>query len=179
MMDDPKDPFVLTRPKIFAYGAGVVSLLSLLAWMYVPDAPEDTSLRAPLAGPGSQSAALEGNTESAASASAGAPGAEQASAPVPEKGPEALYERYCTQCHGSDGLGKTMMARMMEGNMPNLVKGPFAVERTPESIAALIKQGSANKRMPGFARELGDEGATVLANYVLTFPEIKKAQEEK
>ena len=186
MMDDPKDPFVLTRAKIFAYGCGVVAVLSVLAWFYIPDAPRDMARSAPLQGPGSQSAALEGSSSNETESGAGAPGpaASGAEAPGPaavrtaEREPAALYERYCTQCHGSDGLGNTMMARMMEGAVPNLVQGPFAVERSVEAIAALVKQGSANKRMPGFERELGDEGANALAAFVLAFPETKKSSED-
>ena len=179
MMNDARDPFVITRPKVFLYGTCVVGVLALLIWLYVPDAPRDTALSSPLQGPGSQSATLEdpGALQGAAASGAAAEGPAALRAASAE--PAALYERYCTQCHGPDGLGKTMMARMMDGGVPSIVQGPFKVERTTDAIAALLRQGSANKRMPGFERELGEAGSRALADYVLAFPETKKVPEPK
>jgi mono/diheme cytochrome c family protein len=187
-MNDPKDPFRLTRGKLFLYGSAVTLVLAALTWLYVPTAPRDIARSAPLEGPGSQSAALEGvpSDASAPSSTTGEGGAGSAGSPqgaaalrAAQSSPEALYERFCVQCHGADGRGKTMMSRMMEGGVPNIVEGPFAVERNIDAIARLVRQGSANKRMPGFEREIGEDASRELASYVLAFPDTKKADETK
>jgi len=174
MMNDPKDPFALTRTKVFLYGAGVTAVLAGLAWLYVPASPLSRAVSAPLTGPGSQSAALSG--EPAASTGSAPTAQSPAELIAQNNGPEALYSRFCTQCHGDDGLGNTMMARMMTAKVPNLVTGPWQVARTPEAVSQLILKGSESKAMPGFERELGSEKARALADYVLTFPDVKKPQ---
>ena len=180
MMNDPKDPFELTRKKVFLYGAGVTAALAALVWLYVPVAPANRAVSAPLAGPGSQQAALSASEPSVVSSTTAESKVSAPSAQSPAEllaqnnAPPGLYERYCAQCHGADGKGDTMMARMMTVKPPSLVDGPWKVARSPEAIAQLLLKGSENKAMPGFERELGDEKARALATYVLTFPEIKK-----
>jgi mono/diheme cytochrome c family protein len=201
MMNDPKDPFYLTRGKVFAVGTGVTLLVAAGVWFFVPAAPTDKAISAPLAGAGSQTAALapeKAIAETDSSAASSSPDAAVASAPaVAEGNPsasapsqtatetppatpvEAHYTKFCAQCHGEDGLGKTQMARMMEGGVPSLIEGPFRLERSVEVTAALIRQGSQNKRMPGFEKELSQEDAEALAAHVLAFPETKKPKETK
>ena len=159
MMRDPKDPFELTRGKVFGYGLLASCLLAALIWIYVPKAPENRAVTIPLEGPGSQSASLA--EPSAQKAVAAASGAEN-------------YTRFCTQCHGADGKGDTQMAKMMEGKVPNLLSANPQVPRTIEAVTQLILKGSASKSMPGFEKELGAEGAQKVAEFVLELPKSQQ-----
>lgn len=188
MMNDPKDPFQATRGKIFLWGAALTAVLTGLVYLYVPKAPRDAVADAPLQGPGSESALLqggelqpgsqgqdgqqgaqgappvaEGNTGSAD----GAAGAQTpAAAAAPEGSPESNYAKYCAQCHGPAGNGDGPMARMMSQKPSNLVSGPYKYARTEEGVSALILNGIGS--MPNFKKELGEEKARELARYVLS-----------
>jgi mono/diheme cytochrome c family protein len=159
MMNDPKDPFYLSRGRLFLYGLITTAVLAALIWFYVPVAPQNVALQAPLQGPGSQTGLLAGVSPSS-----------PASTDLSAESPEALYKRFCSQCHGDDGQGKTQMGAMMDGRMPNLMLDPPKVERTLEAISQLVRNGSANKVMPGFDKELGEAGARKVAEHVLQLP---------
>jgi cytochrome c len=154
MLRDPKDPFELTRSKVFAYGLVVCVFLTALVWIYVPKAPTNSAQSVPLEGPGSQSALLAG--------------------------PESLtgeqgYTKFCAQCHGATGQADTQIAKMMGGKVPSLVSGTFSVPRNVDSIVALILKGSENGSMPGFSKELGSEGARRVSEFVLKLPQQKSS----
>ena len=150
-MLDPKDPFVLTRTRVFGYGFALCALLTALIWVYVPKAPENKAELLPLQGPGSQSASL----------------AEPSTPKLTELSGQQGYTRYCVQCHGAKGVADTQIAKMMEGKIPNLVSDTPKVARNVADISALIIKGSANGAMPGFEKELGPAGANRVAEYVL------------
>lgn len=162
-MNDPRDPFQLSRKKVFLWGAFVTILLCALVYFFVPGEPKNTLMNAPLTGPGSVSASLEGSSTAQNGAVPSSP-----LIVTDEKSngtPAQLYSKFCSACHGDDGKANTAMARMMSVHPANLVDGPFKFERSESAVAELIKNGSGV--MPGYGRELGDEKALALAKYVL------------
>lgn len=159
IMNEPNDPFRMTRLRVFLWGSGVTLVLAGLIFYAVPPAPKAVISSAPLQGPGSVQSTLE---EPLISQPA-----------IDTSNPKALFMRFCGSCHGDTGNGKSQMARMSPVPVPNLISGPFKFERTPEAVRNLILKGSPSGAMPGFERELGEQGATVLAQYALELAKEK------
>ena len=185
MMNDPKDPFYVTRSKIFMWGLAATAIIIALVFLYVPKAPKNNAQSAPLQGPGSDSSLLVPddagnlNAPNATDASDASDASGVASAPA---GPAASgepvvytadvaalaqqnYVKYCAQCHGPDGKAGGQMARMMTLKPTNLAEGPFKYARTAEGITAIIMNGVGT--MPKFGNELGATGAAQVAEYTL------------
>jgi mono/diheme cytochrome c family protein len=160
MMNDPKDPFHLTRGKVFAYGSAFTLALVVLIWFYAPGSPKTVAVTAPLQGPGSVSETLtdkSGAFTQRTYKSTGKTAAEN-------------YSTFCAQCHGATGDGESQMSRMMSIKVPNLLAGPFQVERTQQAIAKIILEGTPSKAMPGFSKEISPEDSVALADFVLAMP---------
>lgn len=169
-MNDPKDPFNLSRTKVFVIGTTATALVCGLVFLAVPPAPRNENVVAsPLQGPGSQQGAIQ--------AQAGESPASSQPVLTGQPTPAQNYARYCAQCHGDKGLADTQLARMMTSKPTNLVVGPFKFARTPEAVATLIAKGAG--AMPGFGKELGDEQGNQLATFVLTLPENPQASPTK
>lgn len=164
IMNDPKDPFHLTRKKVFLWGLTTTVIVCLLIYLFVPGEPRENLVNAPLEGPGSVSAALEGEGKAANSAVPSSPLIVNDNSKLGT--PEQNYQRFCSSCHGAKGEANTPVARMMTVKPPNLITGPFKYGRDEESVKSLIMNGGGV--MPGFGRELGDEHAAALARYALS-----------
>lgn len=159
------------RVKIFVLGSVVTLVLVGLVFLFVPGEPKENLVSAPLQGPGSVSAALEGGADAMTGAVPSSPLIITKESKLGT--PEQNYQRFCAACHGEKGDADAPMARMMTVKPPDLTKGPFQYGRTVEDVSSLIMNGGGV--MPGFGRELGEEHATALAKYVLSLEQ----QEQK
>ncbi len=159
IMNEPNDPFRMTRMRIFLWGSGVTLILAGLIFYCVPPAPTALIASAPLQGPGSVQSTLEETPPT--------------QPVIDTSNPKVLFTRFCGACHGDTGNGKSQMARMSPVPVPNLISGPFKFERTPDALRNLILKGSPSGAMPGFAQELGEQGASVLAEYALELAKEK------
>lgn len=137
------------RKKFFLGGLVVTVVFCSLILLCVPPEPKNTAVTAPL-----QSDQANG------------------SAPLivttvdPNASASDLYQRFCSGCHGAKGDADTPTARMMTVKPPNLVTGPFKYGRTSADITSLILNGGGV--MPGFGRELSEEKARGIAEFVLS-----------
>ena len=166
MMNDPRDPFVLTRSKLFVYGSVLSGVIGLLIWFYVPKAPRNLARQTSFTEKGMP---YGGDSKVAAETPA-------AAVAVAGQAME-LYTRFCQQCHGAEGAADTPMARMMSVKVPNLAKGPFSYSRDPNEIAKLIRTGSASKAMPSFAKEITEEQALEIAKFAVALEKPADANE--
>lgn len=160
MMNEPKDPFRLSARAVFLWGSGVVALLTALVFLYVPAAPKTRGIPKSYQDYGKERAAAD-QREAARD-----PDSEGVSAQSVTT-VEQRYQTFCSQCHGKKGDGEAPLARMMSKKPPSLVAGPFRFARTPEAVAALIRNGAG--AMPGFKDEISAAHALELATHVLSF----------
>jgi mono/diheme cytochrome c family protein len=70
----------------------------------------------------------------------------------------ALYDKYCSQCHGDDGAGRGVAAPYMLPAPRDFTSGKYQVRSTPtgslptdEDIARVIREGMPNTAMPAFS----------------------------
>ncbi len=87
-----------------------------------------------------------------------------------EKG-KALYngKGTCFNCHGKDGDGDGVMAKMLDPAPRNFQHHGFWRHRTEGEIFWVIKHGSPGTSMVGFAGQLTDEEIWSLIQYERTF----------
>lgn len=69
----------------------------------------------------------------------------------------AVYREYCASCHGADGSG---------GTAPSMVMGTWRHGADDASIARIIRDGTAEGGMPGFAAALNEEEVRGLVIYL-------------
>jgi mono/diheme cytochrome c family protein len=164
--------YPISRKRVFLIGTGVCAVLSVLAWVYIPEKQVSNAESITFAPKESQSS--EAVPEPQSLETAGEPQKilssetrdQQSGASIPILAPEESYKKYCAQCHGADGQGDTPMARMAGVQPTNLKTGPYKFQRSVDSIAVLIQKGNGSS-MPGFGSELGAENSRTLAQYVL------------
>lgn len=87
-----------------------------------------------------------------------------------EKG-KALYhgKGTCFNCHGKDGDGDGVMAKMLDPAPRNFQHHGFWRHRTEGEIFWVIKNGSPGTSMVGFAGQLTDEEIWAIIQYERTF----------
>lgn len=159
-MNVPKDPFRLSARTVFLWGSGVVVLLTALVFLYVPPAPKTRGIPKSYQDYGMEQ---PGTDQRGAAEDSGTEGESIQSVTTVEQ----RYQTFCSQCHGKKGDGDAPLARMMSTKPPSLIAGPFRFARTPEAIAALIRNGAG--AMPGFKDEISEAQALELATHVLAF----------
>ncbi len=153
IMNDPKDPFYVSRKKVFLWGLIATSIICALVFLYVPGQPMQKGNVKTL----EQALPVENSSSNAPAVSV-----------IP---PAESYAKFCSQCHGKEGLADTTFADMMSVKPSNLVKGPFKFDRSKDTLKSLIMTGTGP--MPGFAKELGEKNAEALVEYVLQLEKPK------
>jgi len=101
-------------------------------------------------------------------------------------GGEALYNKYCSQCHGTDGAGLGIAAKFLKPAPRDFTKGKFKVRRTPtgslpldEDLMRVVEVGLPYTSMPGFSELLSDSEIKSIVEHVKGFsadfvdPELK------
>lgn len=87
-----------------------------------------------------------------------------ACAPAPgDRGPEALYARYCARCHGDDGRGDAEKNLLNPGL--DLTASDWAADGARTEIHERIADGHGS--MPGFAKRLSEDELEGLVELVL------------
>lgn len=82
---------------------------------------------------------------------------------------KVLYADNCTRCHGADGRGQTAMGRAFAA--PNLTDAAWWKKERPSDrrLAASIRDGRNQQRMPAFGQQLSKSEIAALAAFVRTF----------
>ena len=75
----------------------------------------------------------------------------------------ALWNATCSGCHGRDGRGHGE-ARPPGAQIPDFTTSAWQSGRSDEQIAQAIRDGRG--MMPGFGKQLNDQGIAVLLGYV-------------
>ena len=99
---------------------------------------------------------------------------------------KALYDKFCSQCHGDTGDGAGVAAKHLNPLPRNFTTGKFKVRTTPSGAMPLtsdlkhiIKVGMPYTSMPAWP-ELTDDELTALAYYIKSFsPEFSNADFDK
>lgn len=153
----------LSRARIFAIGSVATVVLSGLILVCVPEKP---AVIANSAKP------QQLQTEPAAvSTSAPTGPSELRSGPTGK----VVYQRFCAGCHGADGRGETMMARMMSSRPPNLAEGAWKGPQTREGVIDIVRNGRG--AMPAYEKEISNEAElNSLADYVLSLRKTGEVQ---
>jgi len=88
---------------------------------------------------------------------------------------KALYDRYCTQCHGDKGDGQGPAALHLRPMPRDFTRGKFKVRTTPngalpthQDITSIIRLGMPYSSMPAWPK-LGDQQISDLAYHIKTF----------
>lgn len=88
---------------------------------------------------------------------------------------EALYDKWCAQCHGETGDGRGIAAPYLQPRPRDFTAGKYKIRTTPNGtmptdadVARVIREGIPYTGMPGFP-ELGETGIRNLVYYLKTF----------
>ncbi len=76
-----------------------------------------------------------------------------------------VYAAVCATCHGDQGKPSASMAAQLA--VRDLTEPAFRARVTVALVEAQVRQGSANKLMPGFAGSLTDAQITAVAAWVV------------
>ena len=77
-----------------------------------------------------------------------------------------IFETICARCHGNDGKGEAT-ARLRLG-VPDMSTPEWQGAHADAAIAAQIRDGSKNKKMPGFGDYFTDEQIAAIVAHVRT-----------
>lgn len=80
-----------------------------------------------------------------------------------------LFEKSCSTCHGSDGLGQGETAMYLTEKIPSFKSPNFKHGNSNEQIFNTIKNGVTKTSMKSFASELSDKEIWYLTFYVKSF----------
>jgi mono/diheme cytochrome c family protein len=101
-------------------------------------------------------------------------------APPPATGKpaiRALFQKYCTKCHESNGTGKA--ARDLLPDIPDFTKSAWQKKRSDAQLQASILEGEKTG-MPAFAGKVTKSQARDLVRHIRTFaPAAKKPRQEQ
>jgi len=89
-----------------------------------------------------------------------------ASSTYPDVRPAAqIYRKYCSSCHGSDGLAKTVKAKFNHAR--NLADPAWQNDVSDERIFNSIMNGrNVRGNMPAFNKKISEQEADALVTYV-------------
>ena len=97
-----------------------------------------------------------------------APAAGTAAAVVPpDDAGQDLYNARCAACHGRDGKAKTPIGVKLKTK--DLTEGAISKELTPASIAKVVEEGTADKKMPAYQGRYSTEEMAALVKYLRAF----------
>lgn len=77
----------------------------------------------------------------------------------------ALFDASCAGCHGRDGRGQGE-ARPPGAQIPDMTSAAFQSARSDAQLQTSIRDGRG--MMPGFSKQLTEQGITALVQYVRT-----------
>ncbi len=81
---------------------------------------------------------------------------------------KALFERQCVSCHGPTGTGDGKSAAHMTPPPADLTDGTWEHGASDGEIYTLIKDGSKNTAMKGFASKMTAQELWSVVNYIRT-----------
>lgn len=91
---------------------------------------------------------------------------------------EALYNKYCSQCHGEDGSGVGIATPYLKPAPRDFTSGKYKIRRTPtgslpldEDLTRVIEVGLPYTAMPGFENHLNKGQIQSIVEYIKTFSE--------
>ncbi len=82
---------------------------------------------------------------------------------------KALYEEYCTACHGAEGRGDGPHASVLEHTPPDFTDPHMAEEMTDAAFFWRTSEGIPDEDMPPFKDKLSAEQRWQLVQYLRTF----------
>ena len=89
---------------------------------------------------------------------------------------KAVYDKYCSQCHGDEGDGNGVATRYLKPAPRDLTSGKYKIRRTPtgslpldEDLKRVIEVGLPYTAMPGFEGHLTDSQIDEVVEYIKTF----------
>ena len=96
---------------------------------------------------------------------------------------KALYQKYCSQCHGENGDGEGPAAPHLRPRPRNFTTGKFKIRTTPngalpthQDLVSIIRRGMPYTSMPAWPN-LSDQEVTDLAYFITTFsPDFAKPE---
>jgi mono/diheme cytochrome c family protein len=84
-----------------------------------------------------------------------------------------LYESQCVSCHGTSGTGDGKMAAKMTPKPSNLADASWKHGSSDGEIYTLVKDGSKNTPMKGFASKMTAQEMWSVVNYLKTLKASK------
>jgi mono/diheme cytochrome c family protein len=84
----------------------------------------------------------------------------------------ALWNATCAGCHGRDGRGQGE-AKPPGAQIPDFTSRAWQASRSDEQVAQVIRDGRG--MMPGFGKQLNDQGIAVLLQHVRAFAAAQPA----
>ncbi len=81
---------------------------------------------------------------------------------------KALFERQCVSCHGVTGAGDGKSAAQLKPPPADLTDGTWEHGASDGEIYTLIKDGSKNTAMKGFASKMTAQEMWSIVNYIRT-----------
>lgn len=79
---------------------------------------------------------------------------------------EALFNVSCASCHGRDGRGQGA-GRPPGAQVPDFTLPDYQAQRSDEQLGEVIRTGRG--LMPGFSKQVNDQGITALVAYIRRF----------
>ena len=76
---------------------------------------------------------------------------------------EKIYKQKCSACHAGDGSASTPAGRRSGARD---VRSDDWKKWTDEDLAKVIREGSANKKMPAYGKQLSEEQIRQLVAYM-------------
>ncbi len=81
---------------------------------------------------------------------------------------EQLFQRNCAFCHAADGSGKNWIGAFLEPHPRDLSDPGFMARRTPEELAAAIRDGLPGTSMPAWKSVLEEGEISAVVAYLRT-----------
>lgn len=78
---------------------------------------------------------------------------------------KAVYQKRCQACHGADGTGNPMMAKVLHVTFP-AVNGAGLEKKSDAEHLRIIAEGKG--KMPSFAKQLSEEERQQVLEYMKT-----------
>jgi mono/diheme cytochrome c family protein len=80
----------------------------------------------------------------------------------------AVFAEACARCHGPGGVPPASMVAQL--GVKDLTSAHVRAQMSDEDVRRQIRQGSANRRMPGFEGALSDAQIEAVVAYVRALP---------
>lgn len=80
----------------------------------------------------------------------------------------ALYDRHCSECHGTTGRGDGHAGEGLDQTPSNLTDATWEHGSTDGELFAVIRDGAPTSEMKGFAKKLSPKETWDVINFVRT-----------